>query len=400
MKWGVFMIAVLLDKDINIPNLLANYEIVRQIKKHDYDLYVANINGKNVLFANFGHTKVQVGLLMGEITSEFPITSIIQVGNCASINGSSLINDMAISNSSVQYDVDYQPIGYGKNVIPVINQSTFPAGSDLVAVAKTSSNKLGASSTVGNFAGADRFLANALTANLLRSESGIDYVDSESGTIGEVSYMYRVPFVAVKGVSNYGNASAPTDYALHAPMANTRSSLVALDMVDTLTGPRDVNRCYQYRTLNETEIQAVASNNNNLMLSLTSINQPYTVPMFYIYAMVNGINYIFMLSNRTGQKMSALAVNQRACVVIQQNSSMGAEQGNYSSVIAFGTAQVFSLTPTGIQTLTNRFPTQQRSRVSTLVNQLITFPQVCGSTNTLIMLPVASWSGRYYFISG
>lgn len=393
------MIAVLLDQNISLDDLLKGYDIVSKVVKHNYQVYIVNVNGTNVLFANFGHTKVQVSTLVAELMSQYPITSVIQAGNCASINAISMIHDVAISNKVLQYDVDYQSLGYGKNVIPIVNQSSFNANPDLIAVASASAGKLGNESSSGTFAGADRFLANTLAAKQLNAVDGIDFIDSESGSIGELAFLYKIPFVSVKGVSNYANAQATADYMLHEKSANNKSSLVALDMVDTLTRSPLTDQCYQFRTLSVLEVENVLNANNTLMLSMANSNLPYALPMFYTYATVNAQRYIFMLSNSTGRKISALALNRQVCAVIQQNIAGSTGQGDYYSVVCFGTAMVFNLTQTSTDTVVNRFTTSQRPRVSAAITRLVSFPQVCGATTTLIVLPITSLTGRFYYLS-
>lgn len=393
------MIAVLLDQSISLDELLKNYDIISQVNKHNYQVYIVSINGTNVLFANFGHTKVQVSTLVAELMTQYPITSIIQVGNCASINSTAVIHDIAVAKKVLQYDVDYQSLGYGKNVIPIVNQSSFAADADLVAVASAAAVSLGNETSSGTYAGADRFLANTLVAKQLNTNDGIDFIDSESGSIGELAFLYKIPFVTVKGISNYGNAQAPTDFALHETSANNKSSLVALDMVNTLTKSPLTDQCYQFRTLSVLEIENVLNANNTLMLSLANASRPYAIPMFYTYATVNAQRYIFMLSNSTGRKITSLSLNKQVCAVIQQNISGSTGKADYYSVVSFGTAMVFDLSQSSTQTVVNRFASNQRTRVSAAITRLVSFPQVCGSTTTLIVLPVSSLTGRFYYLT-
>ena len=61
-----------------------------------------------------------------------------------------------------------------------------------------------------------------------------DVLDTECGILGELSYLYYIPIVTLKGISNYGNDCAAKDYERYRWMENQKSLQVALTMIELM----------------------------------------------------------------------------------------------------------------------------------------------------------------------
>ena len=76
----------------------------------------------------------------------------------------------------------------------------------------------------------DRFIADTVKANDLASTWSATGVDAETAALAECAYMYGVPFVSVKAVSNSGGDNAAGEYTANRLAADSVSLNFALKM--------------------------------------------------------------------------------------------------------------------------------------------------------------------------
>ena len=155
--------------------------------------------------------------------------AVIATGNLAGVSGAAT-GTVVIASDSVQYDVDFSKIGYSWGGIPALDKTYFQADPNLVALAKCAGAALSAQYITGRVVTGDRFIADAVKANDLASTWSATGVDAETGALAECAYMYGVPFVSVKAVSNSGGANAVGEYTANRLAANSVSLDFALKM--------------------------------------------------------------------------------------------------------------------------------------------------------------------------
>lgn len=197
-------------------------------------VYKTKINNCDVLFVNSGITKVDFTRNFVNVISKYSITKVIGIGNAASLNNCLRIGAVGICDNSLQYDVDFTKLGYKLAEIPELNKSIFYSDKELVNIAKEASKNECIEYAIGRTISADRFICNTGEAEKLEECFDADVLDTECGILGELSYLYCIPVVTVKGISNYGNNCATEDYRKYRCIANQKSLSVALAMIKML----------------------------------------------------------------------------------------------------------------------------------------------------------------------
>ena len=196
-------------------------------------VYKVRINDNDVLFVNSGITKVDFTRNFANVIGKYPVTKVIGIGNAASLDDCLKIGEVGICSNSLQYDVDFTKLEYEIAEIPELNKSIFYSD-NLVKIAKEASEKECIGYSIGRTISADRFVSNTREAEELKRCFEADVLDTECGILGELSYLYCIPIVTVKGISNYGNDCAAEDYERYRCIANQKSLQVALTMMELM----------------------------------------------------------------------------------------------------------------------------------------------------------------------
>lgn len=199
-------------------------------------VYVATINGEKVLFAECGETKVEIAYTLGVIQTTYEVTQLICIGNCASLRPrQDCLGDVCICKDALQYDVNFCPLGFPQSVIPGQDRSVFCSNPTLIQAARTAALDQGLCVRCGRFVSADRFCCSLSQANGLCNQFNANFLDTESGVIGELADLNDLDAVTVKCSCNYANNCAVSDYQKCRSIANRFALQVAIGMAELLT---------------------------------------------------------------------------------------------------------------------------------------------------------------------
>lgn len=215
------------------------------VKNRDVEAFIAPVNGQDVVFSDAGETKAEVARNFSVLASCFSPSAIVGVGNAASLQSNkACIDDVMISTDAIQYDVDCSLLGYSIGEIPKFGKSVFYSDDSLVSKAVCTCQKNKYDYSLGRVISADRFNSDTSEANKLRAEFSADFLDMESAVITELAYMYGLPAVIVKGISNYGNDDAVRNYNTNRKKANSISLQAVFAMLQTINPQSQLRRGY------------------------------------------------------------------------------------------------------------------------------------------------------------
>lgn len=341
------MIGVFSEDANEITYLLNKVKLIEKQQFGEMILYVAVLNNTKFLIADSGYCKVNIGAAAALAHYLYKLDRIIGVGDCGCLQTRGANpGDVAIAETARQYDVDYSAIGYQPSLVVGLSQPQYPADDALVALAQQQASALNIPFIVSNFGSADRFLANGDEFYLLSQKFGFDTVDTETGALGEFAFLNAIPYVYVKGVSNYGDADAPAMYEQYRHLAYETACKVVYQMLEVLTGSGGCGcpggevmsipiRISDYKEMTKTQIFEMLSVAPIARLCMSENGQPYAVPMAFRMK-VRGSSITFCLySPAGGRKMQCLAANGKVCLEFDWTTENGV-----LSVIATGTAKV------------------------------------------------------------
>lgn len=254
------MIGIFAQTREEVATLLENVEVLNRRTIGSMRIYKVTYNENTFYIITTGVGKVNAAFALSYAINKLCIDKVIVAGNAASlIPETAPIGTVAIATSSLQWDVNFINLGYPANVIPGNNVSNYPTDAALLRNAVTASNGLGYPTFTGVFASGDTFVASAAQADQINTATGADFLDIETGAIGQISYQMNIPYISVKGISNYANEDALTDYNANRVAANNLSNRVVLEMLDTLFEER-INQCEEDNMNNNTTTTANTAN--------------------------------------------------------------------------------------------------------------------------------------------
>ncbi len=225
------MILILATDFDNLANGVGQFTTAQSTKINEVKALSAQVNSQKVLIVGSGSTKVELASTVASILAECPVEAIICVGNTAALCNNVSMCTVAICEEAIQHDVNFCPLGCPAGVIPEVNRAVFCASDELVCLAKEAAREERIRCETGRCISGDQFVACTEEACSLRNKFNADFLDTESGTVGQLAYMNNIPFVSIKGVCNYADCNAVCDYRRCRQQANWKAMKVAMELI-------------------------------------------------------------------------------------------------------------------------------------------------------------------------
>ena len=360
------MLAVFSESLTTVSSLLKQVTVKNTWSMGKCHVLLVAYQCKKFLIVETGYAKVNIGAATGFAMKMFHIDRMIGVGNCGCTQKvpENMIK-IAVSRASLQYDVDFEAIGYPVPLIVGLQQARYFADEMLIHAAHGAAAALGYPCFDAAFGTADRFVADTRFCRDLRCRFDIDCVDNECGNIGEISVIHNLPYVFVKGVSNFADNDAGAMYHANKAEANRRACDVVCAMLEALLTeedsqeadepavepekkPEKPEKChcnehnehhcdmelFNWKKLDAQEIVRILENNWYAMLGVSEENQPYVLPMCYRFLRGKS-RPVLQMHTMPGKKMRCIRTNSQVCATVMQPV-----RGGMASVVMFGTAEI------------------------------------------------------------
>ena len=229
------MIGIFGQEREEVATLLNNVTINQTRTIGNMTIYNVTYNGHNFYIIVSGVGKANVAFSLGYALVKLCVKKVIVVGNAAGLEATaSPIGSVGIATNALEWDVDFTSLGVDDYVVPPNIVSQYPVDVRLQKAALDASNGLGYQTVTGLIASGDTFVASTTEATQIATDTEADFLDIDSAPIGQISYQMNIPYISVKGISNYANDTAVTDYNTNRVTANNLSNRVVLEMLNDL----------------------------------------------------------------------------------------------------------------------------------------------------------------------
>lgn len=183
--------------------------------------------GKEVVIAVCGVGKVFASMCTQAMILEYKPELIINTGVGGTLTTALHCGDILIADKVVQHDMDTSPLGDPRGLISGINKIYFECDSNAADGLCKCAKELGINFKTGIVASGDRFVASKTVKEDIIATFDGNVCDMESGAIGQVCFVNKVPFAIVRAISDEADGEAQTDYmTFMAKAADNASSLV------------------------------------------------------------------------------------------------------------------------------------------------------------------------------
>ena len=216
--------------------LLSTYKIINEtISIFNTEAYLVKTNNKEVLFLKANCTNVLLTLQIQRLLNNYPITSIIGIGNTATTHNSIKLNDIAVVTSSFEYDVNFTALGYPFNFIPALQTIYCNCNQEYIKQVLAITSSFPNQTHLGIIGSSNQFIASNYCCKQIKCKTKIDFIDTESAPINEIAFLYNLPSVIVKGISNHASNNATNEYLCNKEKSNNLSFTVAINLIEQLT---------------------------------------------------------------------------------------------------------------------------------------------------------------------
>lgn len=181
-----------------LKNRLTNLRILTD---KVFEIYSGQYNNKDVVLVKSGIGKVNAAIAASVLINNMNVSAIINTGIAGSIKQAVGLGDVVISSETQQYDFDVTAFGYRLGTIPRLETSVFKADTHLIELCKKSIDDK-TSYHIGRIVSGDRFVSSDEFKKQLGLEFDAYCVDMESASIGHVCYLYDIPYVAIRCISD------------------------------------------------------------------------------------------------------------------------------------------------------------------------------------------------------
>ncbi|MCO6436586.1 MAG: 5'-methylthioadenosine/adenosylhomocysteine nucleosidase [Phycisphaerae bacterium] len=213
--------------------------------------------GFPLVIVKSGLGKVNAAIAAQTAIDRFAVKAVIQVGLAGAVDTRLKQGDIVLGERYLEHDVDLTQVGLrpgtsvfdaaiqaDRIIIPEAMQLTeFPCDPMLMQLAEDACRTfdLGAVSLPvlgrrpaihkGTIVSGDQFVSDSKKSAWLRSTFGATATDMESAATAHVCHVNRVPFLAIRAISDQADHSAAVDVAAYLPIAAHNYHDVTLEIV-------------------------------------------------------------------------------------------------------------------------------------------------------------------------
>lgn len=204
-----------------IINIMKDVE-VKQV--YNLRFLVGTIQGKNCIIAKSGVGKVNAARTTQIMIDNFELSYVINIGVAGAINGLLNIGDVIIAKHVVQHDFDITAFDHSKGYITGVGDRVKcdeQLVSEFEQVIESQPEK-NYRIKMGIVATGDIFCTEIWMKDKIRVKFDADVVDMECGAVAQVCYLDRIPFIAIRCVSDTPNGDNASTFDENLKMASRR----------------------------------------------------------------------------------------------------------------------------------------------------------------------------------
>lgn len=196
------------------------------------------LENHEVVIVKSGIGKVNAAICATTLILEYKIDSLINTGIAGAIKNGLNILDMVASTCAVYYDMDATGFGYKPTVIPQMKTSVFEANKNMLDIARISFENLpvmqGHKLLCGKIATGDQFIADDNKKQHIKDICDPLCVEMEGGAIAHTCYLFNIPFIIIRTMSDTAGSGDETTYEFNDKTAALMSTKLVEKMLETL----------------------------------------------------------------------------------------------------------------------------------------------------------------------
>lgn len=184
-----------------------------------------------------GIGKVNASIGTSNLINHFNVDCVINIGIAGAADDKLNVNDIVISNEVTYHDYDSRQLVYN---YPNMKENIFVSDSKLSKLWFEPLKKVFNDTRViiGKVVSGDRFISDHLKRNIIRDLFAATCLDMEGAAIAHVSYVYNIPFVLIKVISDKADEKASIsfrEFLKHVPDIHKKIFLTLINTIKNNT---------------------------------------------------------------------------------------------------------------------------------------------------------------------
>mgnify|MGYP000501833357 FL=1 len=197
--------------------------------------YRGRLAGQDVVLAKSGVGKVFAALCAQTMVLNYGVTRFVVSGVAGSLSKDLHIGDVVIATTCVQHDMDTSAVGDTIGMVSGINRIRFEADAATVRSLESVCRERHVPYTRGIVATGDQFVASAAKERWIADTFGAVASEMESCAVAQVAFVNRVPYAAIRVISDEADGKTPEDYPTFVAHSAQRSSEILIAWLKTLS---------------------------------------------------------------------------------------------------------------------------------------------------------------------
>ncbi|WML45479.1 5'-methylthioadenosine/S-adenosylhomocysteine nucleosidase [Neobacillus sp. PS3-40] len=193
------------------------------------------MHGSDVILLRSGIGKVNAAMSTTILLEKYKPDCIINTGSAGGFNPLLNVGDAVISSEVRHHDVDVTAFGYEYGQVPQL-PAAFLADEKLVAIAEAAAKEIEEIQIVkGVIATGDSFMNDPERVNFVRTKfENLQAVEMEAAAIAQVAYLFNVPFVIIRSLSDIAGKESGVSFDQFLDKAALHSATLVMKMVEAL----------------------------------------------------------------------------------------------------------------------------------------------------------------------
>ena len=227
------IIGAMHEEIVELKNMILNLE---EEKILDITFFKGTLKGEKIVLVEGGIGKVNSSVCTTLLIDRFKIDKLIFTGVAGGTNPSIEVGDIVISNELIQHDFDCTAFGMKHGEIPRMETSIFKADKTLIEIAEKSALELFDMKNIytGRIVSGDTFVAESEKINWLRETFNSECTEMEGAAVAHVCFLFKIPFVIIRSISDKANGNAKTDFQEFVKLAAKNSKNLIIEMMNRI----------------------------------------------------------------------------------------------------------------------------------------------------------------------
>lgn len=213
-----------------------------ELKTGGFKFYTGQIEGKDVTLLQCGIGKTAAAVGCALLIEKFKPSCVINTGSAGGIKSDLKVGDAVVSSGLVYHDVDVTAFGYAPGQLPGQPQ-IFPVDENLIKLAEDAIDELKREKVLsdsfnhcrGLIGSGDVFMHEPQRIESVRKTfTDIAAVEMEAAAIAHCCYMFSVPFVVIRALSDVAGSESSVSFEEFLPIASEHSAKIIIRIIKKL----------------------------------------------------------------------------------------------------------------------------------------------------------------------